>query len=50
MKEATQFSHLTLRDRIQIQIGLETGKLSQKLLIKLSFIVKEFIVKSSRTV
>ena len=26
MKEATQRNHLTLRDRISIQIGLETGR------------------------
>lgn len=31
MKEAAHFSHLTLRDRIKIQIGLETGQTIQEI-------------------
>ena len=37
MKEATQFSHLTLRDRIQIQIGLETSKTVAEIADKIKF-------------
>ena len=37
MKEATQFSHLTLRNRIQIQIGLETGKTIPEIAEKIKF-------------
>lgn len=37
MKEATQYHHLTLRDRIRIQIGLETGQTVAEIAASLNF-------------